>query len=112
MDLLGRGIDIRSVYTPEALAAARPFRAHHPPRRARRAGPVPARPAVQAAHHGPPRRAARADRGRYDRIAVVHQSGLLDAILELFDSYWSGRSPSSRRLRRPPTSRARTTSCC
>ncbi|MET8412939.1 hypothetical protein ABZV34_33545 [Streptomyces sp. NPDC005195] len=26
--------------------------------------------------------------GRYDRIAVVHRSGLLDALLELFDSCW------------------------
>ncbi|MGW7427503.1 hypothetical protein ACWGJB_47455 [Streptomyces sp. NPDC054813] len=31
--------------------------------------------------------------GRYDKIAVVHQSGLLDAILELFDVYWQRAQP-------------------
>ncbi|MER6440830.1 MULTISPECIES: helix-turn-helix domain-containing protein [unclassified Streptomyces] len=88
MDLLGRGVDIRSVYTPEALAQperfelithlagigeqarilpALPFRLRIMDRRVALVALVP---------------------GRYDRIAVVHQSGLLDALLELFDSYW------------------------
>ncbi|MGY5060995.1 helix-turn-helix domain-containing protein [Streptomyces sp. 900105755] len=88
MDLLGRGVDIRSVYTQEALAQpgrfelithlaqigeqarilpSLPFRLRIMDRRVALVALVP---------------------GRYDRIAVVHQSGLLDALLELFDSYW------------------------
>ncbi|MFE3164127.1 helix-turn-helix domain-containing protein [Streptomyces sp. NPDC059224] len=93
MDLLGRGVDIRSVYTPEALAQpdrfelithlaqigeqarilpALPFRLRIMDRRVALVALVP---------------------GRYDRIAVVHQSGLLDALLELFDSYWQRARP-------------------
>ncbi|MER7682838.1 MULTISPECIES: helix-turn-helix domain-containing protein [unclassified Streptomyces] len=93
MDLLGRGVDIRSVYTPEALAQperfelithlagigeqarilpALPFRLRIMDRRVALVALVP---------------------GRYDRIAVVHQSGLLDALLELFDSYWQRAQP-------------------
>lgn len=88
MDLLGRGVDIRSVYTPEALAHPDRFEliTHlaHLGEQARILPALPFRLRIMD------RRVALVALvpGRYDRIAVVHRSGLLDALLELFDTYW------------------------
>ncbi|MEU1529862.1 helix-turn-helix domain-containing protein [Streptomyces fagopyri] len=88
MDLLGRGVDIRSVYTPEALAQPERFELiTHLARIGEQARILPTLPFRLRIMD---RRVALVALvpGRYDRIAVVHQSGLLDALLELFDSYW------------------------
>jgi hypothetical protein len=110
-DLLDRGVDIRSVYTPEALEQPGRFelitRLAQLGEQARFLPTLPFRLRIMD------RRVALVALigGRCDRIAVVHQSGLLDALLELFDVYWQGHNPSSRRPRRPATSRARKISC-
>ena len=88
MDLLGRGVDIRSVYTPEALAQPERFRLiTHLAQIGEQARILPTLPFRLRIMD---RRVALVALvpGRYDRIAVVHRSGLLDALLELFDSYW------------------------
>lgn len=88
MDLLGRGVDIRSVYAPEALAQPERFELiTHLSRIGEQARILPALPFRLRIMD---RRVALVALvpGRYDRIAVVHRSGLLDALLELFDSYW------------------------
>ena len=92
-DLLGRGIDIRSVYTPEALELPGRFQlitrlagsANRP------ASCLPCRSGCGS--WTAVSRWLALIAGRYDRIAVVHQSGLLDAILELFDTYWQRAQP-------------------
>ncbi|MFF4557716.1 transcriptional regulator [Streptomyces sp. NPDC001422] len=88
MDLLGRGVDIRSVYTPEALAQPERFELiSHLAQIGERARMLPALPFRLRIMD---RRVALVALvpGRYDRIAVVHRSGLLEALVELFDSYW------------------------
>ncbi|WP_329531533.1 winged helix-turn-helix transcriptional regulator [Streptomyces sp. NBC_01450] len=93
MDLLGRGVDIRSVYTPEALAQPGRFelisRLSTLGEQARLLPSLPFRLRIMD------RRVALVAliAGRYDRIVVVHRSGLLDAILELFDTYWQRAQP-------------------
>ncbi|MBY8876098.1 transcriptional regulator [Actinacidiphila acidipaludis] len=88
MDLLGRGVDIRSVYTPEALAQPDRFalitRLAQVGEQARILPSLPFRLRIMD------RRVALVAlvAGRYDKIAIVHRSGLLDALLELFDTYW------------------------
>ncbi|MET7857851.1 winged helix-turn-helix transcriptional regulator [Streptomyces sp. NPDC005318] len=93
MDLLGRGADIRSVYTPEALE--QPGRFELITRLARRGEQARLLPALPFRLRIMDRRVALVALvgGRYDRIAVVHQSGLLDALLELFDVYWQRAQP-------------------
>ncbi|MER5526091.1 winged helix-turn-helix transcriptional regulator [Streptomyces sp. NPDC002677] len=93
MELLGRGIDIRSVYTPEGLEQPGRFelitRLSGLGEQARILPALPFRLRIMD------RRVALVALigGRYDKIAVVHQSGLLDAILELFDVYWQRAQP-------------------
>jgi DNA-binding Lrp family transcriptional regulator len=93
MDLLGRGVDIRSVYTPEALEKPGRFelitRLAEVGEQARLLSSLPFRLRIMD------RRVALVALvgGRYDRIAVVHRSGLLDALLELFDTYWQRAQP-------------------
>ncbi|SEN73836.1 helix-turn-helix domain-containing protein [Actinacidiphila rubida] len=88
MDLLGRGVDIRSVYTPEALA--HPDRFELITRLAQLGEQARLLPSLPFRLRIMDRRVALVALvpGRYDRIAVVHRSGLLDALLELFDTYW------------------------
>jgi DNA-binding Lrp family transcriptional regulator len=92
-DLLGRGLDIRSVYTPEALEL--PGRFQLITRLAGLGEQARFLPALPFRLRIMDRRVALLALigGRYDRIAVVHQSGLLDAILELFDTYWQRAQP-------------------
>lgn len=93
MELLGRGLDIRSVYTPEALEPPGRFelitRLANLGEQARILPTLPFRLRIMD------RRVALLALigGRYDRIVVVHRSGLLDAILELFDTYWQRAQP-------------------
>jgi predicted DNA-binding transcriptional regulator len=93
MDLLGRGVDIRSVYTPEALAPT--GRLEVLTGLARRGEQARILPALPFRLRIMDRRVALValEAGRYDRIAVVHRSGLLDALLELFDAYWQRAQP-------------------
>lgn len=93
MDLLSRGLDIRSVYTPEALE--QPGRFQLITRLAGLGEQARFLPALPFRLRIMDRRVALLALigGRYDRIAVVHQSGLLDAILELFDTYWQRAQP-------------------
>ncbi|GAA3844002.1 winged helix-turn-helix transcriptional regulator [Streptomyces sp. NPDC003328] len=92
-ELLDRGVDIRSVYSPEALENHGRFelitRLAQLGEQARLLPTVPFRLRIMD------RRVALVALigGRYDRIAVVHQSGLLDALLELFDVYWQRAQP-------------------
>ncbi|MED7827013.1 TrmB family transcriptional regulator, partial [Streptomyces chiangmaiensis] len=92
-DLLDRGVDIRSVYSPEALEQHGRFelitRLAQLGEQARLLPTVPFRLRIMD------RRVALVALigGRYDKIAVVHQSGLLDALLELFDIYWQRAQP-------------------
>nr|WTB35481.1 LuxR C-terminal-related transcriptional regulator [Streptomyces sp. NBC_00830] len=93
MELLGRGLDIRSVYTPEALELPGRFelitRMAKLGEQARLLPTLPFRLRIMDRHVA----LLALIGGRYDRIAVVHQSGLLDAILELFDVYWQRAQP-------------------
>jgi DNA-binding MarR family transcriptional regulator len=93
MDLLGRGLDIRSVYTPEALQL--PGRFELITRLAQVGEQARLLPALPFRLRIMDRRVALVALigGRYDGIAVVHQSGLLDALLELFDVYWQRAQP-------------------
>jgi hypothetical protein len=93
MDLLDRGIDIRSVYTPEALE--QPGRFELITRLAQVGEQARLLPALPFRLRIMDRRVALVALigGRYDGIAVVHQSGLLDALLELFDVYWQRAQP-------------------
>ncbi|MFD3589314.1 winged helix-turn-helix transcriptional regulator [Streptomyces sp. NPDC058683] len=93
MDLLGRGIDIRSVYIPEGLE--QPGRFELITRLAKLGEQARLLPALPFRLRIMDRRVALVALigGRYDKIAVVHQSGLLDAILELFDVYWQRAQP-------------------
>ena len=93
MDLLGRGLDIRSVYTPEALE--QPGRFELITRLAKLGEQARILPTLPFRLRIMDRRVALLALigGRYDRIAVVHRSGLLDAILELFDVYWQRAQP-------------------
>lgn len=92
-DLLGRGLDIRSVYTPEALEL--PGRFELITRLAKLGEQARLLPTLPFRLRIMDRRVALVALigGRYDRIALVHQSGLLDAILELFDAYWQRAQP-------------------
>lgn len=93
MDLLGRGIDIRSVYTPEALE--QPGRFELITRLAQLGEQARILPTLPFRLRIMDRRFALVALigGQYDKITVVHQSGLLDAILELFDTYWQRAQP-------------------
>ncbi|MFE9868185.1 helix-turn-helix domain-containing protein [Streptomyces sp. NPDC005506] len=93
MDLLGRGLDIRSVYTPEALEL--PGRFELITRLAKQGEQARFLPTLPFRLRIMDRRVALVALigGQYDKIAVVHQSGLLDAILELFDVYWQRAQP-------------------
>jgi DNA-binding MarR family transcriptional regulator len=93
MDLLGRGLDIRSVYTPEALQL--PGRFELITRLAQVGEQARLLPALPFRLRIMDRRVALVALigGRYDGIAVVHQSGLLDALLELFDVYLQRAQP-------------------
>ncbi|WP_055590728.1 helix-turn-helix domain-containing protein [Peterkaempfera griseoplana] len=93
MDLLGRGVDIRSVYTPEALEP--PGRFELITRLSKLGEQARLLPALPFRLRIMDRRVALVALigGRYDRIVVVHRSGLLDAILELFDTYWQRAQP-------------------
>jgi DNA-binding transcriptional ArsR family regulator len=92
-DLLDRGLDIRSVYTSEALE--QPGRFELITRLAQLGEQARILPTLPFRLRIMDRRVALVALigGRYDRIAVVHRSGLLDAILELFDVYWQRAQP-------------------
>jgi DNA-binding Lrp family transcriptional regulator len=92
-DLLGRGVDIRSVYSPEAME--QPGRFELITRLAQLGEHARFLPSLPFRLRIMDRRVALVALvgGRYDRIAVVHQSGLLDALLELFDVYWQRAQP-------------------
>jgi DNA-binding CsgD family transcriptional regulator len=91
--LLSRGVDIRSVYSPEALE--QPGRFATVTRLAELGEQARLLPALPFRLRIMDRRVALValSQGRYDRIVVVHRSGLLDAILELFDAYWQRAQP-------------------
>jgi DNA-binding Lrp family transcriptional regulator len=92
-ELLGRGLDIRSVYTPEALE--QPGRFELITRLAQLGEQARILPTLPFRLRIMDRRVALVALigGQYDKIIVVHQSGLLDAILELFDTYWQRAQP-------------------
>jgi DNA-binding transcriptional ArsR family regulator len=92
-DLLNRGVDIRSVYTPEALE--QPGRFELITRLAQLGEQARFLPNLPFRLRFMDRRVALVALvgGRYDRITLVHQSGLLDALLELFDVYWQRAQP-------------------
>ncbi|MFE4958086.1 helix-turn-helix domain-containing protein [Streptomyces sp. NPDC056653] len=92
-DLLDRGVDIRSVYTPEALE--HPGRFGLITRLAQHGEQARLLPALPFRLRIMDRRVALVALigGRHDGIAVVHPSGLLDALLELFDIYWQRAQP-------------------
>ncbi|MET9478583.1 helix-turn-helix domain-containing protein [Streptomyces sp. NPDC002922] len=92
-DLLGRGVDIRSVYTPEALE--QPGRFELITRLAQLGEQARILPTLPFRLRIMDRRVALVALigGQYDKITVVHQSGLLDALLELFDAYWQRAQP-------------------
>ncbi|MER5689760.1 LuxR C-terminal-related transcriptional regulator [Streptomyces sp. NPDC002205] len=92
-DLLDRGVDIRSVYTPEALE--HPGRFELITRLAQHGEQARLLPALPFRLRIMDRRVALVALigGRHDGIAVVHPSGLLDALLELFDIYWQRAQP-------------------
>ncbi|MBQ0888716.1 transcriptional regulator [Streptomyces sp. RM72] len=90
---LDRGVDIRSIYCPDSMAYPGRFetvlklsalgeRSRMLPRLPFKLHIFDRRTAVMPLTGGV-----------YDSIAVVHASGLLDALIELFEAYWSRAEP-------------------
>jgi DNA-binding Lrp family transcriptional regulator len=93
VDMLNRGIDLRSVYSAEAFD--RPGRFELITRLARLGEQARVLPDLPFKLRIMDRRVAMLPLipDRYDSIAVVHQSGLLDALVELFHAYWERAQP-------------------
>lgn len=90
---LARGVDIRSIYCPDSMAYPGRFetvlkltalgeQSRMLPRLPFKLHIIDRRTAIMPLTGGV-----------YDSIAVVHASGLLDALVELFEAYWSKAEP-------------------
>lgn len=92
-DMIRRGVDIRAVYCPESME--RPGRFETVVRLAELGERSRMLPSLPFKLRIMDRRVALVPLigGIYDSLAVVHPSGLLDALLELFEAYWERATP-------------------
>ncbi|MFF7209380.1 LuxR C-terminal-related transcriptional regulator [Streptomyces sp. NPDC008238] len=88
-----RGVDIRSVYCPESME--RPGRFETVLEMAALGEQARMLPSLPFKLHVIDRRVALVPLvgGVYDSLAVVHPSGLLDALIELYEAYWARAEP-------------------
>lgn len=88
-----RGVDIRSVYCPESMG--RPGRFETVLEMAALGEQARMLPSLPFKLHIIDRRVALVPLagGVYDNLAVVHPSGLLDALIELYETYWEMAVP-------------------
>lgn len=93
VEMLRRGVDLRSVYSAEAFE--RPGRFELVTRLAEAGEQARFLPTLPFKLRIMDRRVAAVPliTGRSDSIAIVHHSGLLDALVELFGSYWERAQP-------------------
>lgn len=93
MAMISRGVDIRAVYCPESMQ--RPGRFDTVVRLAELGEQSRMLPSLPFKLRIMDRRVALVPLigGIYDSLAVVHPSGLLDALMELFDAYWERAVP-------------------
>jgi predicted DNA-binding transcriptional regulator len=91
--MISRGVDIRAVYCPESME--RPGRFDTVVRLAELGEQSRMLPSLPFKLRIMDRRVALVPLigGIYDSLAVVHPSGLLDALMELFDAYWERAVP-------------------
>lgn len=91
--LLDRGVDARAVYCPASMQ--RPGRFETVLKLARLGEQSRMLPSLPFKLRIMDRRVALVPLvgGVYDSLAVVHPSGLLDALLELFEAYWARAEP-------------------
>lgn len=93
VDMLDRGVDLRSVYCPESMERQDRFATVvHLTRLGEQSRILPKLPYKLRIMD---RRVALVPLvgGIYDSLAVVHPSGLLDALMDLFESYWERARP-------------------
>lgn len=88
-----RGVDVRSVYCPESME--RPGRFETVLEMAALGEQARILPSLPFKLHIIDRRVALVPLvgGVYDSLAVVHPSGLLDALIELYEAYWERAEP-------------------
>jgi DNA-binding CsgD family transcriptional regulator len=88
-----RGVDIRSVYCPESMQ--RPGRFETVLEMVALGEQARMLPSLPFKLHIIDRRVALVSLagGVYDNLAVVHPSGLLDALIELYETYWTKAVP-------------------
>jgi DNA-binding CsgD family transcriptional regulator len=93
VEMINRGVDIRAVYCPESME--RPGRFDLVNRLAALGEQSRMLPSLPFKLRIMDRRVALVPLigGSYDGLAVVHPSGLLDALLELFEAYWERAVP-------------------
>lgn len=92
-EMISRGVDIRAVYCPESME--RPGRFDTVVKLAELGEQSRMLPSLPFKLRIMDRRVALVPLigGIYDSLAVVHPSGLLDALLELFEAYWERAVP-------------------
>ncbi|MBP2703944.1 helix-turn-helix transcriptional regulator [Microbispora sp. RL4-1S] len=93
LGMIRRGVEIRSVYCPESMH--RPGRFETVRRLAAIGEQARMLPSLPFKLRIMDQRVALVPLvgGVYDSLAVVHPSGLLDALMELFDAYWERAEP-------------------
>ncbi|MEU4672686.1 hypothetical protein AB0F91_33140 [Amycolatopsis sp. NPDC023774] len=99
--MLERGVDVRSVYCPESMH--RPGRFETVMCLAELGEYSRMLPSLPFKLRIMDRRVALVPLvgGMYDSLAVVHPSGLLDALIELFEAFWARARPLVEQNRRP-----------
>lgn len=92
-DLIARGVDIRTVYCPESMERPGRFetlvRLAEAGEQARMLPHLPFKLRIVDLRVA----AVSLTGGSYDNIALIHPSGLLDALIELFQAYWDRATP-------------------
>lgn len=93
LGMINRGVDVRAVYSPEALE--RPGRFDIVVKLAGLGEQSRLLPSLPFKLRILDRQLALVPLvgGLYDDLAVVHPSGLLDALIELFEAYWTRATP-------------------
>lgn len=92
-DLIARGVDIRTVYCPESMGRPGRFellvRLAEAGEQARMLPSLPFKLRIMDLRVA----VVSLTGGAYDNIALIHPSGLLDALTELFQAYWGRATP-------------------
>ncbi|WP_229403186.1 LuxR C-terminal-related transcriptional regulator [Micromonospora okii] len=92
-ELIARGVDIRTVYCPESMGRPGRFevllKLAEAGEQARLLPRIPFKLRIMDLRVA----AVSLTGGAYDSLALIHPSGLLDALIELFQAYWGRATP-------------------